>query len=73
MTNGYYYPDKKSRMKAQRLAKQKLIGVVMLLITAVIIWLASTGISVEDRDATAILVTLPLGVYLLLTKRIVIY
>ena len=56
-----------------KMRKQRLMGLVMVLISAAIVALASTGETVEDRDATAILFTLPLGIYMMVTKEYILY
>jgi len=54
-------------------AEQKLMGIGLLLICAVVLWLCSTGTTPEDRDAAAVVLMAPLGLWMLLTKEIVIY
>ena len=49
------------------------MGLVMIAISVAILALASPGKTPEDRDATAILLTLPLGVYMMATKNYVLY
>lgn len=51
---------------------QILMGLVMLAICGFILYMASTGVTVEDRDATPVLLFGPLGLYLLFTKERVI-
>jgi hypothetical protein len=53
--------------------KQRLLGLAFIAISAAILLLASTGQTVEDRDATAVLLTLPLGIYALVTKEDLLY
>lgn len=53
-------------------AVQKIFGLVLLVISIGVIILASTGKTPEDKDATAILFTVPIGLYLLFTKEIVV-
>ena len=48
--------------------KQRCMGVALLVVSAVIWLLASTGETVEERDGTALLITFPLGIYLLVSK-----
>lgn len=43
----------------KKMTKQRLMGLALVAISAAILWLASTGETVEDRDATAVLITLP--------------
>jgi len=56
----------------KRVLIQRLMGLAMLLISYIIIRVAMTGITVVDRDATAVLITIPLGLYLLFSKEIVV-
>lgn len=51
---------------------QILMGLVMLAICGFTLYMASTGVTVEDRDATPVLLFGPLGLYLLFTKERVI-
>ena len=44
----------------------------MLIISAIIFALAVTGTTTESHDATAMLITLPLGIWLICTKEIII-
>lgn len=53
--------------------EQKLMGIGLLLICAVMLWLCSTGTTPEDCDATAVVLMAPLGLWMLFTKEIVIY
>lgn len=53
--------------------EQRLMGIGLLLICAFVLWLCSTGTTPEDRDATAVVLLAPLGLWMLFTKDIVIY
>lgn len=57
----------------KKMTKQRLMGLALVAISAAILWLASTGKTVEDRDATAVLITLSLGIYALVTKEYILY
>lgn len=61
----------KSRYK-RKIFKQRLCGLGIIMICALIILVASRGVNIEDRDCAAVLLLLPLGVYTLLTRRVVI-
>lgn len=52
--------------------EQKLMGVSLLVICAILLALCSTGKTVEDQDATAVVLLAPLGLYLIFTKEICI-
>lgn len=53
--------------------EQRLMGIGLLLICALVLWLCSTGTTPEDQDATAVVLLAPLGLWMLFTKDIVIY
>lgn len=52
--------------------KQKLIGLGILALDVLLIYIASKGTSVEGQDATAVLLTLPMGLGALFSKKIII-
>lgn len=56
-----------------KMTKQRLMGFALVVISVLVLLLASTGETPEDRDATAMLLTLPLGVYMMVTKQYVLY
>lgn len=65
--------SKGKRLSLDRImAFQKMLGLVLLVISIGVIILASTGKNPEDKDATAIFFTAPIGLYLLFTKEIVV-
>lgn len=63
----------KNSIYRRKLLQQKLYGLAMIAISILILCVAASGKTVEDRDATAVLLTDPMGLYLLFTKNIVIY
>lgn len=54
-----------------KMRKQRAWGAVMVVISGIILAIALGGVTVEERDATAVLLTLPLGLYLLFTDSLV--
>jgi len=56
-----------------KMTKQRLMGLTLVVISVLMLLLASTGETLEDRDATAVLLTLPLGVYMMVTKQYLLY
>ncbi|MBR4894006.1 MAG: hypothetical protein IKZ36_02265 [Kiritimatiellae bacterium] len=59
------------RSKARGIYKrQKRWGIFLIAMSLVIILIASTGGSLEDRDCTAALLFLPLGLYFFFTKTL---
>jgi len=53
--------------------RQILMGVGLLTLCGIIIAMAKTGLTVEDRDITPVLLFCPLGLHLIFTKKKVIY
>ena len=62
--------NKKSTNRSRQLLKQRLVGVGLLLICAVVILMALSGTTPADRDATPVLLIAPLGGYLIFTRHI---
>ena len=56
-----------------KMRKQRLIGAALVLLSWLLLILAAGGRTVEDRDATAVLFLLPLGLYMIFTKRYILY
>lgn len=55
------------------MTKQRIMGFTLVTISVFMLFFASTGKTPEDRDATAVLFTLPLGLYMMITKQYVLY
>lgn len=53
--------------------KQKLYGLVFVLLSILICLVCATGKTPEDRDTTVVALLLPFGLYLIFTKEICIY
>ena len=53
--------------------KQRVIGVVLVLISVIGLALAATGKTFEDHDTTFALLILPLGLYMMFTKEYILY
>ena len=56
----------------QKRKTQIMFGLFFLAISALIVIIACTGSTTETKDATAVLLTAPLGLYLIGTKHIII-
>lgn len=56
----------------RKMIKQKLMGLGVLACCALALWLCSTGVTLEDRDATAVVLLVPLGLYIVFSREIVI-
>lgn len=55
------------------LRSQKILGIVLILISAVIFFFAATAALPADQDATAALILLPLGAWMTLTRNLILY
>lgn len=55
-----------------KMIKQRLTGLALVAISVIILAVASTGKTVEERDATAVLLTLPFGIYALAAKQYIL-
>jgi uncharacterized integral membrane protein len=53
--------------------QQHAIGIALVLISILIVILAAQGVTPGDRDATVVLFTLPLGLYMIFTKSRLTY
>ena len=61
-----------TRDRAERrrnLMYKRLGGLGMLVVSALAIWIASTGTTIIERDATVVLLTIPMGLSMLLSRR----
>lgn len=63
---------KKRKVYAHKLFIQKLMGLGILAISVFVIWFAANGETVEERDITPVLFTIPLGISLLFSKEILL-
>lgn len=45
--------------------EERILGACFVILSGIMLWLAFTGATPEDQDAPAVLLTLPLGVYLI--------
>lgn len=55
-----------------KMRKQRYIGLALIALSAALILLVSAGSTPEERDATAVLLTLPLGVYMIFTPHYIL-
>lgn len=57
-----------------KMTKQRLMGFALVAISILLLLLASTGETLEERDATAVLIIiLPLGLYMTVAKNYMLY
>jgi hypothetical protein len=52
-----------------KMRKQRLFGVLFIIIFVIVLLFAATGETAEERDATAVLLFLPLGIYMMTTRN----
>lgn len=64
--------QKTREQRRKLMRKQKLYGLVFVLLSILICLVCATGKTPEDRDATAVVLLLPFGLYLIFTKEICI-
>ena len=55
-----------------KMRKQRYMGAVLVAVSWLILLLALTGQSLMDRDATAAVFTLPLGVYMIFSPECIL-
>ena len=60
------------QIKRRLRLEQRLMGLALLVICGFMLWLCSTGTTMEDRDGTAVVLLAPLALYMIFTKKIVI-
>lgn len=60
--------EEAKRKKARKIA-QKCLGFILITLSIIIIYFCAKANTVEDSDATSVLFTLPLGLYLLFSRE----
>ena len=56
----------------QKLLQQRVYACLLLLLSALMLWLASTGTTPTEQDASIVLLTLPMALHLITTKTILL-
>lgn len=56
-----------------KMRKQRLMGVLLVALSWAMLLIAGAGRTVEEQDATAAMLTLPLGLYMIYTETYVLY
>lgn len=69
---GYARKSLTRNQRRRKVVVQKLMGIALIAICALMFWLASTGVTPEEKDCTAVLLIAPIGLYMLFSKQIVI-
>ena len=62
----------RNQLRRRMLIQQRFMGLSLILISGFVIWFASAGTTPVDRDCTAIFFPLPLGLWLLFSRKILI-
>lgn len=53
--------------------KQRIMGAALVLLSVLVLAWAATGESPELQDGTVVLLILPLGLYMMLTKHYILF
>lgn len=61
------------KVRRKKMLIQKLMGVCLLAISILLFLIALQGQTFEDRDCTALFLTVPLSLCLILSRSIIIY
>lgn len=69
---GYARKSLTRNQRRRKVVEQKLMGIALIAICALMFWLASTVVTPEEKDCTAVLLIAPIGLYMLFSKQIVI-
>lgn len=69
---GYARKSLTRNQRRRKVVEQKLMGIALIVICALILWFASTGVTPEDKDCTAVLFIAPIGLYMLFSKQTII-
>ena len=56
-----------------KMRKQRCMGLVLVLLSLLVVKMASTGTTPEDSDATVTVLLGPLGIYMMVTKQYILY
>ena len=69
----YEQRRKRSKTRSQVMLQQRLMGLLLVVLSMVMLIVCAHGTTIEDRDGTGALMVLPMGLYLIFTKNICIY
>lgn len=61
---GYARKSLTRNQRRRKVVVQKLMGIALIAICALMFWLASTGVTPEEKDCTAVLLIAPIGLYM---------
>lgn len=54
----------------KKLIQQKAMGLALIALAVLLCYIASTGVSIEDRDITPVILFAPMGLWLLFTNKV---
>ena len=52
-----------------QMREQRLLGALLVVVSGILLAIALRGTTVEEQDATAVLLTLPLGLYMMFSSK----
>lgn len=52
-----------------KMREQRLLGALLVVVSGILLAIALSGTTVEEQDATAVLLTLPLGLYMMFSSK----
>ena len=62
----------KNQRRRRLFIKQRLMGLGLIAVSAIGVWVCARGVTIEERDCTFLLFTLPVGLALLFSKNLII-
>ena len=72
-TKMYERRRRRSKTRSQVMLQQRLMGLLLVVLSVVMLIVCAHGTTIEDRDGTGAFMMLPMGLYLIFTKKICIY
>lgn len=52
-----------------KMREQRLLGALLVVVSGILLAIALSGTTIEEQDATAVLLTLPLGLYMMFSSK----
>ncbi len=65
--------ERAGRTRRRRRLEQRLLGLALVALSLAALWIGATGTGARDRDGTAALLTGAAGLWMLTTRRLVIF
>lgn len=60
---------RRSKTRSQVMLQQRLMGLLLVVLSVVMLIVCAHGTTIEDRDGTGAFMVLPMGLYLIFTKK----